>query len=291
MDVDNDLDGQLLQQFSSLGTTDKEVLIAEFQKLLGNQLNPAGCAFFLDMNNWNLQAAICSYYDFDQPSVKLPELSFISDVTIGEGEAVPPNTTFTKTWRVANSGDDDWPIGCQLRFCAGENLANSDRVMLDVLHSHESTDISIQMHSPSNPGVYQSQWRMSTATGMYFGEPVWVIITVAEGGVLAVTQQLSKFGNDFVQNHSMQNIPNPFASPVKSSSNSDCSGPSTAFMSPNNSIVAQQGSPYTSELSPSPVLATCTERTGNPARSLFQGSNCVEEDTSCDNCDNHEEMT
>ena len=52
MDVDNDLEGSLLQQFSSMGTTDKEVLIAEFQKLLGNQLNPAGCAFFLDMNNW-----------------------------------------------------------------------------------------------------------------------------------------------------------------------------------------------------------------------------------------------
>jgi len=52
MDVDNDVDGSLLQQLASLGTTDKEVLIAEFQKLLGNQLNPAGCAFFLDMNNW-----------------------------------------------------------------------------------------------------------------------------------------------------------------------------------------------------------------------------------------------
>lgn len=52
MDVDNDLDGQLLQQFSSMGTTDRDVLIAEFQKLLGNKLNPSSCAFFLDMNNW-----------------------------------------------------------------------------------------------------------------------------------------------------------------------------------------------------------------------------------------------
>lgn len=51
-DEDNELDGKLLQQFSSMGTTDKEVLIAEFQKLLGDQLNAAGCAFFLDMNNW-----------------------------------------------------------------------------------------------------------------------------------------------------------------------------------------------------------------------------------------------
>ena len=52
MDVDNDIDSQLLQQFSSMGTTDREVLISEFQKLLGNRLNPESCAFFLDMNNW-----------------------------------------------------------------------------------------------------------------------------------------------------------------------------------------------------------------------------------------------
>lgn len=60
-------------------------------------------------------------------------------------------------------------MGCQLKFCAGENLANTDRAVLDVLHPQDSTEISIQMHSPSTPGVYQSQWRMSTATGLYFG--------------------------------------------------------------------------------------------------------------------------
>ena len=52
MDVDGDIDGQLMQQFLSMGTQDKEVLVAELQKLVGNQLNPTACAFFLDMNNW-----------------------------------------------------------------------------------------------------------------------------------------------------------------------------------------------------------------------------------------------
>jgi hypothetical protein len=52
MDVDGDVDSQLLQQFSSMATTDREVLIAEFQRLLGNQISMADCAFFLDMNNW-----------------------------------------------------------------------------------------------------------------------------------------------------------------------------------------------------------------------------------------------
>lgn len=291
MDVDNELDGQLLQQFSSLGTTDKEVLIAEFQKLLGNQLNPAGCAFFLDMNNWNLQAAICSYYDFDQPSVKLPELAFITDVTVGDGEAVPPNTTFTKTWKVANSGDEPWPAGCQLRFCQGDNLANTDRAVLSVLNPRETADISLEMHSPATPGVYQSQWRMCTATGMYFGEPIWVIITVAEGGVLAVTQQLSRFGNDFVHNQASQNTPNPFASPTKSASSSEVSGTCTTFMSPNNSMVAQQGSPYTSQLSPSPERTQRNIGPHEPVRSLFQASGSIESSTNCDTSNSQEEMS
>ncbi|CAH2221375.1 ILRUN isoform X3 [Pelobates cultripes] len=104
--MDVDLDPELLQKFSCLGTTDKDVLISEFQRLLGFQLNPAGCAFFLDMTNWNLQAAIGAYYDFESPSVTVPCMSFVEDVTIGEGESVPPDTQFTKTWRIQNTAWD-----------------------------------------------------------------------------------------------------------------------------------------------------------------------------------------
>ncbi|XP_013398445.1 uncharacterized protein C6orf106 homolog [Lingula anatina] len=104
MEVDSDLEANFVQQFSCLGTTDKEVLISEFQRVLDNQLNPQGCAFFLDMNNWNLQAAICSYYDYDQPKDKLPSMSLVRDITIGEGESVPPNIKFVKTWRIQNTG-------------------------------------------------------------------------------------------------------------------------------------------------------------------------------------------
>jgi hypothetical protein len=54
----------------------------------------------------NLQAAICAYYDYEQPSIKIPQMAFVQDVTIGEGESVPPNTPFVKTWRIKNCGKD-----------------------------------------------------------------------------------------------------------------------------------------------------------------------------------------
>ena len=63
VDIDNDLDGKLLQQFSSMGTQDRDVLISEFQKLLNNDLNPSCCSFFLDMNNWYVHARRMKYTD------------------------------------------------------------------------------------------------------------------------------------------------------------------------------------------------------------------------------------
>jgi len=31
-------------------------------------------------------------------------MKFVADVTVGEGEAIPPNTPFLKTWKIENSG-------------------------------------------------------------------------------------------------------------------------------------------------------------------------------------------
>lgn len=54
MDVDNDnlVDQHLLQQFSCMGTTDKDELVRQLQKLAGNNMNATTASFFLDMNNW-----------------------------------------------------------------------------------------------------------------------------------------------------------------------------------------------------------------------------------------------
>jgi hypothetical protein len=50
-DADHQL-AQLQQQLSCMGTTDKDVLVAQLQKIIGPSLNPYAAQFFLDMNNW-----------------------------------------------------------------------------------------------------------------------------------------------------------------------------------------------------------------------------------------------
>lgn len=259
MDVDNEIDQSLLQQFSCMGTTDRDVLIAQLHKLVGHQLNPTGCAFYLDMNNWNLQAAVCAYYDLESPKENLPGMSLVKDVTIGEGESVPPNTKFIKTWRLLNSGPEHWPPGCSLKFTSGSRLSVQDRVLVDSITPHETTDVSVEMVSPEQPGIYQGQWRMCTATGSTFGEIIWVILSVAEGGILGLTQQMSQF-NELGSSQNDSSTPNPFATNQQKlgvDSNAvisahDAFSSSTPFISPSMTI------------NTSPVLSSLYQANENP---------------------------
>jgi next-to-BRCA1 protein 1 len=74
------------------------------------------------------------------------------------------------------SGEEAWPPGCNLRYCCGDNLSNTDRAIVNMLEPGQEADISVDMESPVTTGVYQSQWRMSTPTGLFFGGKVFRLI-------------------------------------------------------------------------------------------------------------------
>ena len=171
MDIDTELDQDLLSRFNALGTTDRDVLITELQRLLNFQLSQAGCVFFLDMTNWNLQAAVGAYYDFNsaQSVERLPTMELLEDRTIGEGEAVPPSTRFVKTWRLKNNGTERWPPGVFLKFTYGDQLGPITFLLVDAVEPSECSDVRVEMISPAKNGTYQAQWRMCTPMGQYFG--------------------------------------------------------------------------------------------------------------------------
>ncbi|RDD46578.1 Uncharacterized protein C6orf106, partial [Trichoplax sp. H2] len=198
----------LMQKFSVLGTTDHDILIKQLQEYLNYQLSPSGCEFFLDMNNcttccyfsFNVITmpylmlellALGSYFDYNAPTEYLPSMTFIQDVTIGEGESVQPNTQFVKTWRIQNSGQKRWPDSVRLRFIGGDQLGPSHEVRVQSHDAQEIGDVSVVMISPNQPGTFQGRWRMATQEGLFFGDIIWVIISVENSGLLGLTQQLS----------------------------------------------------------------------------------------------------
>lgn len=206
-----DLDRELMNSFKTMNTNDKEFLITEFLRVLGSQPNAAEGEFYLDMANWNLQEAVSAWMDVHHPRNNPLAMRFVQDITIGEGESVPPSTTFMKTWRIRNSGHEAWPAGCTVRFTDGHQLSTHTEVSVGQVMPNREVDISVEMCSPPDAGMYQGKWRMCNPSGNFFGDAIWVILCVDAGGVLGVTQQLNSSTFEF-QNQSgdSTNNSNPF---------------------------------------------------------------------------------
>ena len=115
MDIE-DIDS-IAFKFRTTNINEKDFLINEFRRLSKTDLTDEGCCFYLDLAEWNLNTALWAYYEYatasgtllssssDERSLhELPQMKFLCDITIGEGESVAPNTNFVKTWRVLNSG-------------------------------------------------------------------------------------------------------------------------------------------------------------------------------------------
>jgi len=181
----------LLFQFQQIQADDHETLINRFCQLIPGSV-PESAAFYLESFNWNLQASINAWFEYGG-AIQLPQARFVGDVTIGEGESVPPETEFQKTWRIENTGNNPWPEGCRLQYVNGERFPGTpDSVNVPPLNPGCQTEVSINMASPATSGLYQSRWTLVTSRGAPFGDSIWCIIPVEEGGTLAVTQMIDR---------------------------------------------------------------------------------------------------
>lgn len=66
-------------------------------------------------------------------------------------------------------GAESWPPGVCLKYVGGDQFGHVNMVTVRSLAPQEMTDVSVPMQSPVSPGMYQGQWRMCTATGLYYG--------------------------------------------------------------------------------------------------------------------------
>ncbi|XP_065070523.1 protein ILRUN-like [Rhopilema esculentum] len=195
MDTDIDLDPELMNKLSTMGTRDHEDLVAQFQSVVGSQISPAGCAFYLDMANWNLQSALCAYYDIINSADTHASMQLVEDVTIKEGEVISPHTSFLKTWRIRNTGNERWPTQLRLVFTNGHNFANSTVIPVHPIDPGTTTDLTIPMMSPMDTGCFRGQWRLADISNNFFGDPLYVIINVEHELVFNLTQQMSALGH------------------------------------------------------------------------------------------------
>lgn len=106
------------------------------------------------------------------------KLLYVSDVTVPDNTAVTPGQTFTKTWRVQNSGSCAWAVGYKLSLIGGDAIGGQTVTLTTSVAAGSSYDISVPMTAPSKAGKLTGSWRMSDAAGVYFGDTLTVVVVV-----------------------------------------------------------------------------------------------------------------
>ncbi|GJQ51564.1 MAG: hypothetical protein HKUEN02_04110 [Anaerolineaceae bacterium] len=105
-------------------------------------------------------------------------MTYASDVTIKDNAAMEPGQSFTKTWKVLNSGTCAWDAGFKFAFVGGEQMSGATYTFPAPVSAGAVVDISVDMVAPTKSGTLRGNWRMQTANGQFFGDEVYVQIVV-----------------------------------------------------------------------------------------------------------------
>jgi len=114
-------------------------------------------------------------------------LSFVSDVSIPDNTPVTAGQGFTKTWKVKNSGSCAWDAGFKFAFTGGDAMGGSSYSVPSAVAAGAVTDISVAMTAPNKTGTVRGNWRMSTASGQFFGDEVYVQVVIGGGAAATNT--------------------------------------------------------------------------------------------------------
>lgn len=132
----------------------------------------------------------------------LPHATFVSDITLLDGIAVPAGAEFQKVWAV-RAGPAGWPAGCRLvhvggfssRHFAGAAAAATTTASssFDVAAAapNEVVSVSCDCKAPEDCGRFMDFWRLALPDGTLFGERLWIDLTIESEPVASLASSSS----------------------------------------------------------------------------------------------------
>lgn len=90
---------------------------------------------------------------------------FVKDVTIDDGTNFTPGATFTKTWRIRNTGTCTWS-GYSLVFDSGDAMSGTSPIPMGTVGPGQEVDLSVNLTAPATGGSYRGYWRIRNPSGI-----------------------------------------------------------------------------------------------------------------------------
>ena len=142
------------------------------QAAIATQISPTPT---LSLSGLTPTATVVSTYTSVPPLSPIPQsrcdaASFVSDVTYPDGSNVPLGGTFTKIWRLKNTGTCTWATSYALVFVSGDRLNAPTEVVLPTnVGPGQTVDLAANLTAPNQTGHYRGYWKLRNASNVLFG--------------------------------------------------------------------------------------------------------------------------
>ncbi len=102
------------------------------------------------------------------------------DVTIEDGSEIKVGDSFTKTWKLKNTGSCFWKEDFQLVFINGDMMGGKSPLPLGkTIYTKKDIEISVDLVAPADPGSYIGYWQLQRPDGYSVGW-LWVDILAVQ---------------------------------------------------------------------------------------------------------------
>lgn len=108
------------------------------------------------------------------------DAAFEADITVPDDTPVLVGSSFTKTWRIRNTGTCAWGPGYGFTFTGGEHMGGPESITVPETAPGESVELSVGLHAPAEEGRYRGYWQLCVNQSECFGDRMSVqIVAVA----------------------------------------------------------------------------------------------------------------
>lgn len=122
----------------------------------------------------------------EAPPACVNGMKYVADVTIPDNNMknptfINPGGSFTKVWRIQNTGTCTWNPNYHLVYAYGNVAAaqmNGQSIPIPYnVAPGQNVDLSVNLVAPNEVLTYQGFWQMENDAGNRFGRTIWVGIT------------------------------------------------------------------------------------------------------------------
>lgn len=104
------------------------------------------------------------------PVSRCDSAAFVSDVTYPDGSNVSLGGTFTKIWRLKNTGTCTWTTSYAFVYVSGERFGAPGAVALPTsVGPGQTVDLAVNLTAPNQSGHYRGFWKLRNSSNVLFG--------------------------------------------------------------------------------------------------------------------------